>query len=1176
MLIPVCFQNLFFASSAVSKPLPDWKRGHAAAWMPGALVLFATAALAQGVNPCLQPVSISSITIGNTTCGNKTGFIIVQVAGNTSAFTYQWAPNISTNSAAFDLASGAYQLRIVRNSEPNCVLDTTILVNNTNGPAFEPDTLLEPNCKAADGRLELSPATGYFYQWSNGQLGAVNKNLSSGCYIVTATDPGNGCASIRRFCLSATNRLKTTFEIVKPAKCGLPTGQVQLTTTGGYGLYSYSLSNSSSIKGLTKGFATCIVTDDISTCKDTVQFFVPDAIPEAEVAVKVSNVQCPGGNDGAVYAQLTAGANFSGAAQFKLYNANNDSVGLSGLAAGFYTLYIFDEDKCALPTYSFFVQAPAPFTLNSNILPETCAAGGQINLTLSGTGNHGLYYADWDDLPGQQNGLHRKNLDAGLYSATVYDSLLCAIPLQPVLVPTLCSQPDTLHRSIAVGQTDTFCLRLPVGLNPAAVTFSLQGGGTSGASTHGQWLLQPNGCLRYQAFNKTGYAVDTICVLSQSGTAGLDRPTCFIISISAGPIQRDEVYFSVQTNSSATACGFLPPNFNNPKVNLQDHSGLSGLVGNYGAYTVNGSTACLLFQAAQLPGTDVAKICVQAYDLALQQAYVVCYIPSVLLKVDCGPYQYFGDTITLATTTCMLPTSACLPAPYNNLASYTLSDNGVLYSGGLAGCNFVQMSGYPLSQLPADGPFALNSWIINNKVHSGNFPTLDYLPTLLNQIDSSGHWKSEGGLLLGGNPAQTYGPMTITTPQGIKVLSLGAQSVAQSTELQLSTGSHAVIFRHTATGCADTAFVKILCFECPPVVDYPVNSAGKVVWTTKDCDQDTVFCTKILGTDLSNYTVLINGSVPAEFLACGAYVGVRLDTGLYAIYIRNNLSTCEYFSTFQFRCDKVLVNTNAFALVNAGQQTVVCLDTTLLSPPIATVLNLCPASSNGNASWSLDLGSKCVTLTGVSAGQDTLCLQMCNTSGDCVLTTLAVKVLSVQDSLLARSDAGAGIRDKPIEVDILKNDTYKAPIQVSLLTQPLFGTAAFDPGTGLLTYTPDPGKCGTDSLRYQITDTKGRSSTAVVRITISCDELLIFNGISPNGDGANDSWTIAGIEQFPDNEVRIFNRWGNLVFERKGYTNADPWDGRWNGHDLPDGAYFYVLDLGVGGEKRSGYIQVFR
>ncbi|MES2702102.1 MAG: Ig-like domain-containing protein [Bacteroidota bacterium] len=85
-----------------------------------------------------------------------------------------------------------------------------------------------------------------------------------------------------------------------------------------------------------------------------------------------------------------------------------------------------------------------------------------------------------------------------------------------------------------------------------------------------------------------------------------------------------------------------------------------------------------------------------------------------------------------------------------------------------------------------------------------------------------------------------------------------------------------------------------------------------------------------------------------------------------------------------------------------------------------------------------------------------------------------------------------------------------------------------------------------------------------------CGEIDVNTGITPNGDGANDYWTIGGLENYPDNEVMLFDKWGDKVFEQRGYDNR--WDGRGrNGSQLPDGTYFYVIKLnaanGAGGNN---------
>ena len=92
---------------------------------------------------------------------------------------------------------------------------------------------------------------------------------------------------------------------------------------------------------------------------------------------------------------------------------------------------------------------------------------------------------------------------------------------------------------------------------------------------------------------------------------------------------------------------------------------------------------------------------------------------------------------------------------------------------------------------------------------------------------------------------------------------------------------------------------------------------------------------------------------------------------------------------------------------------------------------------------------------------------------------------------------------------------------------------------------------------------------------ISC-ELNIPEGFSPNGDGVNDLYVIRGIKNYPLNEFKVFNRWGNLVYSAKPYDNT--WDGRAThglvigGEVLPTGVYFYVLDFGDGSKPVKGSI----
>ncbi len=98
------------------------------------------------------------------------------------------------------------------------------------------------------------------------------------------------------------------------------------------------------------------------------------------------------------------------------------------------------------------------------------------------------------------------------------------------------------------------------------------------------------------------------------------------------------------------------------------------------------------------------------------------------------------------------------------------------------------------------------------------------------------------------------------------------------------------------------------------------------------------------------------------------------------------------------------------------------------------------------------------------------------------------------------------------------------------------------------------------------TDINGCSSSDEVVVSIVNDPsrvITVINALTPNGDDANDVLEFAGLELFPDNRIAIFNRWGNIVFEKRGYQNDDVrWDGMRNGEELPAGTYYYILEFG--------------
>ena len=108
----------------------------------------------------------------------------------------------------------------------------------------------------------------------------------------------------------------------------------------------------------------------------------------------------------------------------------------------------------------------------------------------------------------------------------------------------------------------------------------------------------------------------------------------------------------------------------------------------------------------------------------------------------------------------------------------------------------------------------------------------------------------------------------------------------------------------------------------------------------------------------------------------------------------------------------------------------------------------------------------------------------------------------------------------------------------------------------------------------------GGHITLPVTSGVDCgDGVEIPNGFTPDGDGINDVFEIVGIEKYPNNELIIYNRWGNVVFQTVNYQN------NWSGNsistlnivneELPTGTYFYIFDTKTNGVIK-GYVYLRR
>jgi gliding motility-associated-like protein len=210
--------------------------------------------------------------------------------------------------------------------------------------------------------------------------------------------------------------------------------------------------------------------------------------------------------------------------------------------------------------------------------------------------------------------------------------------------------------------------------------------------------------------------------------------------------------------------------------------------------------------------------------------------------------------------------------------------------------------------------------------------------------------------------------------------------------------------------------------------------------------------------------------------------------------------------------------------------------------------------------WSLDgspVGGNTQTLTTTSTGTYSVLVTSsfgCTGTDDFQLTVIPQYTFDLGEEIFVCLDA----EDDPI---ITAPDVFGNSYEWSLNTDPAFtGNTFAISATGYGTYS------------VLITDSYGCTATDQVDVNELC-EINIPNIFTPgNGDGFNDTFLIENVESNPNTKVVIVNRWGNEVYSSDNYDNVN---NVWDGADLPDGTYYYVVVTQTGKEY-NGAVKLLR
>ncbi|WP_170110431.1 cohesin domain-containing protein [Flavilitoribacter nigricans] len=359
------------------------------------------------------------------------------------------------------------------------------------------------------------------------------------------------------------------------------------------------------------------------------------------------------------------------------------------------------------------------------------------------------------------------------------------------------------------------------------------------------------------------------------------------------------------------------------------------------------------------------------------------------------------------------------------------------------------------------------------------------------------------------------------------------------------------------TGCAGTSMVTVV-----PDNDTPVAAAGADLGI--ECNETGVLdaLSSSQGAQFSyEWVNLEGGAVPMPSDDLEASV---TEPASYLLVVTNTDNGCV-------DTDTVTVSRIFPDAAAAGTDISLCQDETTAS----LSANL-PTGTTGmwTSGGGASVGSTTDPATGVSGLQSganvftwTLSAPGCeNYSQDQVTVYIETAPTAVEDLLRVDAD------DRSVDINVAQNDvlTNVDEYSVTLLDAPEFGTIdSFS--NGRVYYSVPRGFVGITQVTYEICnlDCDDLCATGTLRIEVTDPdyEPTIMNTITPNGDGMNDNLVFDVLlftpaEEFPDNEIIIFNRWGDIIFQQRPYNND--WNGfNNNGDRLPQGTYYYILRLNL-------------
>ncbi len=379
-----------------------------------------------------------------------------------------------------------------------------------------------------------------------------------------------------------------------------------------------------------------------------------------------------------------------------------------------------------------------------------------------------------------------------------------------------------------------------------------------------------------------------------------------------------------------------------------------------------------------------------------------------------------------------------------------------------------------------------------------------------------------------------------------------------------------VLTIESVDGCTQTDEVIV-----SSSVDAPEADAGQALTIT--CNNNlTINGTGTVGENISVSWTSVGGNIIS---GADTYTPEINRGGSYTLSVLNTDNNCETTSLV------IVTDSEELPVADAGANQEICTN--------ESILNAVQPTGNYEGNWTTleksmvvspsEANSMVADLTeGTNTYIWTLSNETCgNFSSDTVVINVPTFPIAEDDFFEIQPDQNFNT------INLVENDQVNSDMfNINILEQPTTAQLT-DVGNGMLEFTSPARYFGTQQFQYEVCSAvcSELCDIANVRVVVlpgaDVDTTnTVPNAITPNGDGMNDILLIDELifdaVDFPQSELIIFNRWGDVVYKASPYNND--WQGTaTNGTDLPEGTYYYILRLDiVEGETMKGDITILR